>query len=60
MKVLVYVLVSHSHALPPANFATIAPLILNDLGQFVGLVYQGKDIVFRFIVEYSSLRDFGP
>ncbi len=26
----------------------------------VGLVYQGKDIVFRFIVEYSSLRDFGP
>jgi hypothetical protein len=28
---------------------------------FVGLVYyQGKDIVFRFIIEYSSLRDFGP
>jgi hypothetical protein len=25
-----------------------------------GLVYQGKDIVFTFIVEYSSLRDFGP
>jgi len=24
----------------------------------VGLAYQGKDIVFRFIVEYSSLRDF--
>jgi hypothetical protein len=24
-------------------------------------VYQGKkDIVFRFIIEYSSLRDFGP
>jgi hypothetical protein len=22
--------------------------------------YQGKDIVFRFIMEYSSLRDFGP
>ncbi len=22
--------------------------------------YQGKDIVFRFIIEYSSLRDFGP
>jgi hypothetical protein len=22
--------------------------------------YQGKDIVFRFILEYSSLRDFGP
>jgi hypothetical protein len=26
---------------------------------FVGLAYQGKDIVFRFIIEYSSLRDFG-
>jgi hypothetical protein len=29
-------------------------------GSFVGLAYQGKDIVFRFIIEYSSLRDFGP
>ncbi len=27
---------------------------------FVRLGYQGKDIVFRFITEYSSLRDFGP
>jgi hypothetical protein len=29
---------------------------------FVGLAYyKGKDIVvFRFIIEYSSLRDFGP
>jgi hypothetical protein len=26
----------------------------------VGVAYQCKDIVFRFIVEYSSLRDFGP
>jgi hypothetical protein len=26
---------------------------------FVGLAYQGKDIVFRFIIEYSSLTDFG-
>jgi hypothetical protein len=25
-----------------------------------GLAYQGKDIMFRFIIEYSSLRDFGP
>jgi hypothetical protein len=29
-------------------------------GQFIGLAYQGEDIVFRFIIEYSSLRDFGP
>jgi hypothetical protein len=28
---------------------------------FDGLAYQGKDIVFRFIIEYGgSLRDFGP
>jgi hypothetical protein len=27
---------------------------------FVGFASQGKDIVFRFIIEYSSLRDFGP
>jgi hypothetical protein len=27
---------------------------------FICLAYQGKDIVFRFVVEYSSLRDFGP
>jgi hypothetical protein len=39
---------------------------------FIGLAYQGKDIVFRFIIEYNkmeqkknqfffcSLRDFGP
>jgi hypothetical protein len=27
----------------------------------IGLAYQGKkDIVFRFIIEYNSLRDFGP
>jgi hypothetical protein len=28
--------------------------------QFIGLAYQGKDIVFRFIIEYSSLRDIDP
>jgi hypothetical protein len=29
------------------------------LCRFVGLAYQGKkDIVFRFIIEYSSLRNF--
>jgi len=27
---------------------------------FVGLADQGNYIVFRFIIEYSSLRDFGP
>jgi beta-lactamase class D len=37
---------------------------LDDLlsnGWFIGLAYQeGKDIVFRFIIDYSSLMDFGP
>jgi hypothetical protein len=28
--------------------------------KFIDLAYQGKDIVFRFIIEYSSLMDFGP
>jgi hypothetical protein len=30
---------------------------------FIGLAYypgKAKDIVFRFIIEYGSLRDFGP
>jgi hypothetical protein len=28
---------------------------------FIDLAYEGKDIVFRFIIiEYSSLRDFRP
>jgi hypothetical protein len=27
---------------------------------FVGLALVGKDIVFRFIIEHSSLREFGP
>jgi hypothetical protein len=30
------------------------------LWHFVGFAYQGKDIVFRFIIEHGSLRDFGP
>jgi hypothetical protein len=31
------------------------------IGRFVvGLAYQGNDIVFIFIIECNSLRDFGP
>jgi hypothetical protein len=34
---------------------------LGESDKFIGLAYyHGKDIVFRFIIEYSSLRDFGP
>jgi hypothetical protein len=28
--------------------------------EFVGIAYQGKDIVFIFIIEYSSLRILAP
>jgi hypothetical protein len=27
---------------------------------FIGPALVGKDIVFRLIIEYNSLRDFGP
>jgi hypothetical protein len=33
--------------------------VLGFAGCFVGLALVGKDIVFRFIIEYSSLMDFG-
>jgi hypothetical protein len=26
----------------------------------IGFAYQGKDVVLRFIIEYSSLKDFVP
>jgi hypothetical protein len=29
-------------------------------GCFDGVDYEGKDIVFKFIIEYIILRDFGP
>jgi hypothetical protein len=38
-----------------AFYIAIQELIL----AFIGVAYQGKDIVFRFIIEYSSLMDFG-
>jgi hypothetical protein len=28
-----------------------------DIYSFVGLAYQGKDIVFKFIIKYSSLKE---
>jgi hypothetical protein len=39
----------------------VKPLKKMVSSMFVGLGYQCKDIiVFRFIIEYSSLKDFGP
>jgi hypothetical protein len=41
------------------TYYSFSPCLLLPL--FVGLALVGKDIVvFRFIIEYSSLRDFGP
>jgi hypothetical protein len=34
--------------------------IATTTSSFVGLAYQGKDIVFSFIIEYTSLMDFCP
>jgi hypothetical protein len=31
-----------------------------NVSAFIGLALVGKDIVSRFIIEYSNLRDFGP
>ncbi len=32
----------------------------DDWGRVFGLAYQAQDIVFRFIIEYSSLRGLWP
>jgi hypothetical protein len=37
----------------------IPELAAKELG-FVALDLVGEDIVFRLIIEYNSLRDFGP
>jgi hypothetical protein len=30
------------------------------LNNFFALAYQGKNIMFRFIIEYNKFKDFGP
>jgi hypothetical protein len=35
------------------------PIVWIHIAGLLAFAYQGKDIVFRFIIEYSSLRDFG-
>jgi hypothetical protein len=41
------------------EFNSMCPTCLSSLFCF-DLAYQGKDIVFRVIIECSSLMDFGP
>jgi len=42
------------------NIALNSTMTTTILLNFIGLACQGKEILFRFIMEYSSLRDFGP
>ncbi len=37
----------------------ILHIVMNEPTKFIGLAMVGKDIVFRFIIDYSNLRDFG-
>jgi hypothetical protein len=37
-----------------------APKLQLESWLIISLVLVGKDIVFRFIIENSSLKDFGP
>jgi len=46
--------ISPPHTIKTQSFGTKLFLIC-----FVGLALVGKDIVFIFIIEYRSLRDFG-
>jgi hypothetical protein len=42
------------------GFSLFLPSFPPFVGCFVGLALQGKDIVFRFIIEYSKLMGFWP
>jgi hypothetical protein len=67
-EVLLQIFPHHERRIPPwslVKFVWWATQINKVLAtcfkvKFIGLAYQGKDTVFRFIIEYSSLRDFGP
>jgi hypothetical protein len=43
-----------------SSWLKVRPENVKEEPEFVSLACQGMDIVFRFIVEYSSLKDFGP
>jgi hypothetical protein len=56
---------AHHHVNISSMFITLIPKkpkesTITPLVPFVGLASQGKDIVFRFIIEYSCLKDFDP
>jgi len=42
----------------PSNLGSQFATLGANVPAFIDLAYQGKDILFRFIIEYSSLMDF--
>jgi hypothetical protein len=42
------------------NVIVVSGQIICNFPFVVGLAYYVKDIAFRFIIEYSSIGDFGP
>jgi hypothetical protein len=57
---LIITMIGHFHCTKIAFYSPKTNCLAHFSTNFVGLAYQGKDIVYRFIIEYSSLRDFGP
>jgi hypothetical protein len=55
---------SNKHVGRLVQWSTLCNLVATIFRQpgymFVCFAYQSKDIVFRFTIEYSSLKDFGP
>jgi hypothetical protein len=57
--VLTHTYIYDCHSQKNMSFPMKEPKVLLEF--FWGFAYQGKDVVFRFIIECnSSLRDFGP
>jgi hypothetical protein len=51
---------THNKALGHGLYWNWAYVQLHLTKHFIDLANQGKDIVFRFIIEYNSLMDFAP
>jgi hypothetical protein len=56
--ILLLLFSKHTQLMP--QVLNVFPKMLAMAQHYIGLAYQSKDIVFRFIIEYNNLRDFGP
>jgi hypothetical protein len=59
-SIFIITMIGHFHCTKITFYLPKTNCLAHFSTNFVGLAYQGKDIVYRFIIEYSSLRDFGP